>query len=240
MDKYIIFFYDYVERFDTSINMISLKREHTTRVLGKCFSLASGLGLNKEDIETAMIIGLFHDIGRFYQYTEYGSFSDYKTIDHGEMGVKILENSHILDDNPNKELIYKAIRNHNKFELEQNLTDREKLFCNIIRDADKLDILELVIEGKVKVYNTDEEYDSNAVDDILLGRPLLASKYSSKASKSLVRFGFINDLNFDYSKRYILENNILDDLVNVFLESNPKGKDDINKIKTKLNERLGN
>ena len=25
MDKYIIFFYDYVERFDTSINMISLK-----------------------------------------------------------------------------------------------------------------------------------------------------------------------------------------------------------------------
>ena len=37
-------------------------------------------------------------------------------------------------------IIYKAINNHNKFEIERGLSERELLHCKIIRDADKLDI----------------------------------------------------------------------------------------------------
>ena len=39
------------------------------------------------------------------------------------------------------EIIKKAIHNHNKLLIEEGLTKEEELFCKIIRDADKLDIL---------------------------------------------------------------------------------------------------
>lgn len=239
MEKYINFFNDYTDKFDTNMNAIALKKEHTYRVVNKCALLAKSLNLNNEDLELSMIIGLFHDIGRFYQYTEYGSFFDYKTIDHGDLGVEIVNNQKILEDNPNKEIIIKAIRNHNKYEIENNLSEREKLFCKVIRDADKLDILELVIEGKIKVSNHNEEYNENAINDIINGKQLLISKYPNDVDKTLVRFGLINDINFDYSKQYILNNHILDQLIDIFEKANPIGKEDINKIKVKLNERLG-
>ena len=43
-------------------------------------------------------------------------------------------------------LIEKVIRLHNKLSLPEGLTDREVLFCNIIRDADKIDIFRVLSE----------------------------------------------------------------------------------------------
>ena len=40
-------------------------------------------------------------------------------------------------------IIYKAIKNHNKYKIEEGLSEKEKLYSKIIRDADKIDIINI-------------------------------------------------------------------------------------------------
>ena len=127
--------------------MCILKVNHTMRVMELCGLIAESLKLSKEDIELAKTCGLVHDIARFEQWKRYQTFADIESIDHGDFGVEILkENDFIRKFNKDEKLdnlILKTVKNHNKYKLEENLSEREKLFCNIVRDADKIDILYL-------------------------------------------------------------------------------------------------
>ena len=57
----------------------------------------------------------------------------------------MLENKEFLrrfvENDKDDELIIKAVRNHNKYKIEEGLNERELLHAKIIRDADKLDIM---------------------------------------------------------------------------------------------------
>ena len=46
-----------------------------------------------------------------------------------------------IENDKYDEIIRKAIKNHNKFEIEKRLTEKELIFAKIIRDADKIDII---------------------------------------------------------------------------------------------------
>ncbi|BBF41373.1 metal-dependent phosphohydrolase [Lachnospiraceae bacterium KM106-2] len=60
-------------------------------------------------------------------------------------------------------MLEKTIRYHSRYELPQNLTDREKQFCQIIRDADKIDIFRAnYTTGMETIYNTTTEELKNA------------------------------------------------------------------------------
>ena len=136
-------FTNYVKNFDLSDPMIDLKLNHSFRVMNLSNQLSQKMNLNEEDTQIATIIGLLHDIGRFEQYTKFRTFRDIDSIDHGDLGVEIL-NSDIrkyVETDKYDSLIKLAVKNHNKFEIEPNLSKRESFFCKLIRDADKLDIL---------------------------------------------------------------------------------------------------
>ena len=45
----------------------------------------------------AEIMALFHDIGRFEQYKQYRTFSDYRSEDHAALGVKVIKANRILN-----------------------------------------------------------------------------------------------------------------------------------------------
>ena len=49
-------------------------------------------------IYTARAAALLHDAGRFQQYAEYKTFSDALSEDHAELGVKVIQNSGLLDN----------------------------------------------------------------------------------------------------------------------------------------------
>ena len=83
-------FNEYAEKYDSSIEKIKLKIEHTFRVSELCEEIALSLKMSKEDIDLAWLTGLLHDIGRFEQVRRYGTFNDAKSIDHGKLGVEIL------------------------------------------------------------------------------------------------------------------------------------------------------
>ena len=56
------------------------------------------------------------------------------------------------------DIIKKAVWNHSAYRIEDGLDERTTLFCNIIRDADKLDIFKVVNDTPLKdIYNVNIE-----------------------------------------------------------------------------------
>lgn len=138
-------FIKFTENYDLTIDSIIRKQEHSLRVMELSKQIAINQNFTIEEIEIATLIGLLHDIARFKQYTEYKTFSDLKSFDHGEMGVEILEKDNYLrkfiKTNEFDKIIKKAISNHNKITIEEGITEQEIKFSKLIRDADKIDIL---------------------------------------------------------------------------------------------------
>ena len=136
MNNELDFFNEFVNKFDLMIPQIMMKKEHSCRVALNARLLANFLNLSEEDSNIAYISGLFHDLGRFVQYSTYKTFDDNKSIDHGDLSYEILKSIGY-----NKKEVLNAVKYHNKYEIPNNLDNRNKLFCKILRDADKFDIL---------------------------------------------------------------------------------------------------
>lgn len=147
------FFNEYTKNYNLDDPRLSYKYFHSIRVMDNMLMLAKELKLSKQDTEVAKYIGLFHDLGRFEQYTRYESFDDHN-LDHGDYGANYLKENNILKmydiAEEDYEVIYEAIKNHNKFRIASNLSKRELLFTKMIRDADKLDILYALGNKKIK------------------------------------------------------------------------------------------
>ncbi|MDO4514868.1 MAG: SMP-30/gluconolactonase/LRE family protein [Lachnospiraceae bacterium] len=154
-------FEKYTAAYDLSDPKIKLKVDHTYRVAGMCEEIARSLSLSEEDVTFAWTCGMLHDIGRFEQVRRYGTFMDAKSIDHAQFGADLLFKEGLIRQMLGSyveawslELIEKTIRVHNVFCLPQTLSDREKLFADILRDADKIDILRVNCETPPEeVYN---------------------------------------------------------------------------------------
>jgi putative nucleotidyltransferase with HDIG domain len=121
---------------------IRIKEVHTGYVTSIARELARHLELNEHDVQLAEIMGLFHDVGRFRQYSLYQTFNDSQSEDHADLGLKVLDELELMKKlAPEDEALVRfAIKNHNKKVIEPTDSKRELLFAKLLRDADKLDI----------------------------------------------------------------------------------------------------
>ena len=219
-------FQEYLKNYDTNDGSIALKIKHNYEVVKKSEYIANGLRLDKENIELAKIIALLHDIGRFEQIKEFGEFND-KKIEHAEFGVKVLfDNSLIrkfIDEDKYDNIIYKAIYNHNKYKIEENLNEKELLQCKIIRDADKLDNFRVKEKDKLedmfpKIYNEKtinyETISEKVYEDFMQHKCIKLEDRKTIIDYWVCVIAFIFDLNFNISLQYVKENNYIDILVN--------------------------
>lgn len=135
-------FVNYTSKFNLNDDHIKRKQQHSLRVMEISKHIAEGLKLEQEEIELAALIGLLHDIARFEQYKQYQTFKDFQSFDHGDYALVILEKEirKYIEIDEYDEIIKKAIKNHNKYKIEDGLSEKEMLFAKIIRDADKIDI----------------------------------------------------------------------------------------------------
>jgi len=232
--EYYNWFKSYVKKFyreDDVVNQnIELKEKHTLNVVKHASNIAKSLNLTEEEVNTAEIIGLFHDIGRFEQFRTYKTFNDALSENHAALGIKVLEKNKILEDldDSRKKIIIKAIRFHNTKELPSNLSKEEALYCKLIRDADKLDIFRVVIEYEKERKNNPNPaidnlpftsgYNKELLKDILLNRKISNTALENYNDRKLYEIGWITDLNFSFSLRYIKEKNILKSLINCLPE----------------------
>lgn len=179
-------FAGYVSRFytdDPEYNRpIHLKEEHTKRVCGNITMIGKELGLSPEDVITAEIIALFHDVGRFRQYELYRTFVDAISENHARLGLRQIGIHKVFSGFPKDEklLISKAIAYHNSAYLPEDENKKTLFFMKLIRDADKLDIWRVFL---------DYYMDKNPSDTIVLGLPDVPS-YSEKALESIHRHEF--------------------------------------------------
>lgn len=151
-------FREYTTRYDVSDEKVKLKVDHTYRVCGLCQQIATQSGFDENDIELAWLTGLLHDVGRFEQLKRYGTFIDAQSIDHAEFGADILFQEGMIrdyiEDASEDELLEKAVRCHSAYRVPANYTAREKKFANLLRDADKIDILKVnIIVPFEEIYN---------------------------------------------------------------------------------------
>ena len=74
------------------------------------------LKLSTHDTELAEIIGLFHDVGRFRQYSIYKTFNDADSEDHADLALKVIDELDFFTELADRdyELVKFAIQNHNK------------------------------------------------------------------------------------------------------------------------------
>lgn len=151
-------FHEYVEPYGTVNPRIALKIKHTYRVAALCDTIARSEGLSSGNVDLAWLCGLLHDIGRFEQLHRWNTFNDAQSVDHARLGVNVLfeteddepGNIHrFMDERYEDPFIRAAVGAHSAFSLPPKFDARTRLFCNIVRDADKVDILRTVCESSV-------------------------------------------------------------------------------------------
>ena len=160
-------FADYTRNYDPSDTKIALKIAHTYRVADFCEKIAESIGLSDEEVDFAWLSGMLHDIGRFEQVKRDNTFSDSGSVDHAEFGAELLFGEERLisgycDDRNLDDMMETVIRQHNKYRIAESVEGSTLVFCNILRDADKVDILRVNVETPMEeIYNVSE--------DVLLG-----------------------------------------------------------------------
>lgn len=226
---------------------IERKVYHTFRVEKLCEEIAISLKMNEEEIKLAKLIGILHDIARFEQYTRYKTFDDIKSIDHGGFGVEILEKDKYIREymktDEYDEIIKKALYNHNKYSIEENLTAKEERYCKIIRDADKLDIMyQATCESwREQIENMEKQYITINALEQFISKQIVDKRYINyDIDRVVVIMGFIYDFNFIGSYKIIKENKYIDKIIDRFEFENEDTKEQMKLIRKTANEYVDN
>lgn len=161
-------FREYTDAYDATDEKIKLKIDHTYRVAELCERIAKAEQMEKTEVDLAWLLGMLHDVGRFEQLRRYGTFSDADSIDHAALGADILFGGPLsagkglirtyVDDAAEDEVIETAIRVHSAYRIPEGLAPRTEKLCHILRDADKIDILQVNVDVPLEeIYNTTTE-----------------------------------------------------------------------------------
>ncbi len=206
-------FLEYVKTYDITIGRIKLKMEHIIHVAEESKKIAMNLGLDEEQVKLAELIGYFHDIGRFEQARLYDTFSDRDTgLDHAAYSLKVLYEDGLihrfLDTDEYDDIIKKAVFNHNKAKIADDVTGKALLFSKIIRDADKMDIYRVINEDAMEDIFWYKDFDNQDIQDIIIEMykkdRFVSYKYlKTNADQIVVFYGYVFDFNFPYCLKVI-------------------------------------
>lgn len=200
-------FKKYVSKFDLNDESILRKYYHSLRVMDKTGKIAESIKLSEKYINIAKIAGLLHDYGRFEQWKKYHTFEDKKSVDHGDLGVEILFDGKEIErydvKKENYKIIYNVIKYHNKLEIPEDLTKEEKIICKIIRDADKLDIYELILDRKILFIDDNNPITPEVEKQFFENSSINKKIVKNESNRILLRLAMIYDINFKWSLEYI-------------------------------------
>ncbi len=235
-------FDDYVSYYDMSIEQIKYKYHHSYRVMINMEIIAKKLNMNDYDVELAKCIGLLHDIGRFDQYMLFQSFDD-KNLDHGDYGEQVIKIYDLLKhfniDSKDYDVVYTAIRNHNKYSIEPYIGERELLFSKMIRDADKLDILYALGRPELKniIREDESEISPKIKESFYKNEPVKNTDKQSLNDNIIILLAFPYDIYFDISMSIIKNKKYYEKIYNR-LENKEKFKEFLNHIEKYIKERV--
>ena len=209
-------FTNYVKTFDLNDENIERKYFHSLRVMNLAENIAISEDLNENDIEISLVAGLLHDYARFTQWTIYHTYSDLKSVDHGDLGVQLLFNENeilnLYTNVKNYDEIYDAIKNHNKYSVSDNLSSHNKEIVYIVRDADKLDIFDIFVQGILNLKECNDEISEEVKKNFYENKSINYKNINNDNDDIILKLAMLFDLRYKYSIKYVIENNLLDKL----------------------------
>ncbi len=227
-------FTDFVAGFytedDAFINRhVQLKECHTHRVCNEMRQLAAVLEMNENDRQIAGTIALLHDVGRFPQIQIYRTYKDEDSENHCLLALKVLAEHRVLADLPDDEraIVEKAIEFHGVKDL-PTLDERTMHFAKLIRDADKIDIFDLLIKyyrqlaedpenfGKEVIeYSTSPECNPEILDALMNHKLIHYEQIKTINDAKLMQLGWVYDICFDWSLKQIHSRNYLQTIIDL-------------------------
>jgi len=220
-------FDDYVDQFASNDPRIQenmdMKEGHTRRVCAAILDIGASLNLSTEDLCTAEATGWLHDIGRFEQYTRYGTFMDHRSEDHAALGVRVVRETRILERIGafDQELILRVVGAHNRAAIPPEADERTRFFLKLLRDADKVDIWHVV----TAYYQDPEQRRNHALeldlpDSPHISKPVYEALMKGELVKmadlktvndfKLLQMGWIYDVNFPRTFQIVREKGYLE------------------------------
>jgi hypothetical protein len=190
---------------------IRLKIDHTFRVCRNILALGRTMGLPPGPMREAETAALLHDLGRFRQYRDYGTFLDSKSANHARLSLLELGRHRVLAPFAagEKRRIAAAIAVHNAFAVPKSADPDRRRLMLLLRDADKLDIWKVVTEyyerrraGKEKESVLELDLPDNgacsaaAVKSLGSGRMVNLGDIHTLNDFKLLQIGWVFDLNF--------------------------------------------
>ncbi len=220
-------------------DMLELKILHTQYVLAHMRELV----LEEEELfpnaRACLLSALYHDIGRFLQFTTYGTFKDAHSVNHATLGAKILHQEGFLQHESHlvRRQVLALVSIHNRYVLPINLSPILRSMADALRDADKLDILRIMAEhfscqdkqsSAVTFYAQDEPllYSEKILQDVLHKRVAAYADIVYVNDFKLLLCTWIHDLTYQGTQRALLSHGyiqkILQDLPSIPALQNAK------------------
>lgn len=189
---------------------ILLKKEHSLLVREECRQIVETEKFSPRMAVLIELAGLFHDIGRFEQLREFNTFVDCKSIDHGDLGCEVLMKTNMLGALPEKDrnIILASTKNHNKRVLAKDFDEETLLTVKAVRDADKLDIMRVLLNeyAKGKLDKTvilhleeSDEISPNVLAHLEQGENPNIADFRTLTDFKLAQLAWIYDLNYTHS-----------------------------------------
>jgi len=173
----------------------------------------------------AEVAALCHDLGRFPQFRDYGTFKDSDSVNHAQLSAQVLRESAALDFLPpeERERVISAVRLHNVYQVPAGLAPELSDLLRIVRDADKLDIWRVFIE----YFQAPESERASAAGlgfpdlphctpevlaTLAAGRLVQLGSLKSLNDFKLLQLSWVYDINFLSTLRLIEERGVLEQL----------------------------
>ena len=230
---------------------ILIKEKHTGYVTANSVELAKFLKLSTHDTDLAEIIGLFHDVGRFRQYSIYKTFNDADSEDHADLALKVIDELEFFKELSAEDygLVKFAIQNHNKKIIAPTDDAKKILFAKLIRDADKLDIYR-VLEPFLAQENADKmpqfikstsrlvaDISPDFVENFVTGEQADYRKIRTNGDRKIVRLMWIYDVNFSWTMQKIVERGYIEKIVSN-LPMDERVAEGVRRLKLHVKEKL--
>jgi hypothetical protein len=200
-----------------------LKEFHTRKVCEAARLIAWGGSAKR--LMLAETAALCHDVGRFPQFRDYGTFKDSDSVNHARLSAEVVKREGVLNFLPDSERdsVITAVRLHNVFELPTGLSEEACDLLKVVRDADKVDIWRVFIE----YFDCPEEERASGAglgfpdlsgcsEEVLAtvraGKMVQLSMLKSLNDFKLLQLSWLYDINFPNTFRLIKDRRLLERL----------------------------
>jgi len=220
-------FEQYVRKYDMNNINIKARYFHSLKVMEIAKELATGIGIfSEEEIAVCELIGLFHEIGSFSKTPNYHIEED--DSDSSDKAIEILFNKGLIREISKEtkydNIIKLAIYAYDKNGFPNDIDDKTKHICAIIKDAHNLDSFRLFVNYPY-VDTRISEYPNSLVYDEFKKFKTISPKMSESSSDSvLVVLSKMYSFNYRYSYYLLKQNNYIEKLFDSLVFDNDKIK----------------